>query len=1210
MGAHVEERGMQAIRWGDKRSIGAVLAVALAIVTSLVLATSARAADCSPGDLSYNGACGPEFETPAWGDGDGWTDPSKYSTIQLADLTASGVDNLIARNDDGVEIWRFDTTVGQWRPAIGADGHPEVLTDFRSPSLSESGPNWTQAPYYSTIQTAVLTPGGAADIIARFPDGMRVYAYTPPAGKPHDIDGGTWSLISSKGPFSDADGYTDPSLYLTIHVIGAQNGRPAQMLAQTADGLVVYTWNGSGWTKVSPDPIGTHQSDPSNYLTLQWANLPSKDGVVHAVVEDLSGGLTAQYESGGKWLSLGVNPSPGPFALSEPPISADCNFNDDQCFGSSPSYYETLRLGDIVGDGNHAEALGRLSDGLRVWQLGSDGSTWSRLATLKALAGTSPPAGQWASIRLGNVLGAKGQQVLALDGNHLQTWSYDSQSNSWTQLAPSAPLDLGGDMWNNDASYYSTIRVGVVTPGGHEAVVARGPFGIRTWFYNLTANSGWTSYLPQDTSSYPQFSGGQAAAFQSLNTLAKQNGAIGRDDNTVRDFWTGQNAPDTDALQTLESRIAQLARCSGTTDPNGPPPYTTCTPPTGSTGFTADDWTTVVNQVLEEIESAITVDHFFSTVSTLGTRLFINQGSELDTIAADLGLQAAENNNQVTVAPGEIAAAVLAIAGSLADEVPGAGPALEVASELTGLMTSGSETFNSEFNTTLAGLRDRFTTMLEEAQKTLLVQSVDVRQSYGLLSLVNQLRATGGPWDKPDINGLTSANNQGFASWVYSQLLPSIYARYHVTGCDKGDPSGQRQHCFVSHPNASFFVKSLSDGQPLDFDVIGPPPSNSWGGQPCRVSHPIIGPSEYGCEYSGMDDGVANKVWGQPAQKCVYNGTAATIWTFACNVGVNPERSITLAEGPTYGWDFTNYCGQPAVAPGGGFQCADGSASVGKGTQVSVSGSATVPASFQVTSASLVHDGLLNEPLGRGELVSHNDGAAVGSVALTPGSSPGEFVSPGAPGARFATLQVGADAGGQRTVTLTLQNVTVGTPAACQQLPASDTLATPQFELDTQVSLSDGQSSRTVSIPGVWRCIRNAAEVVSGLQTVPSKALVQTPGLDVSLAGPHAVTAGQKVTYRIRVRNTRNSTDRASSSLWHVFVQANLGTNPHGAGPLQSSTTELQELRAGKSKSVRFHAQIPSGVSGSVCVAALASADATVPASVEICPTIAGRKHK
>jgi hypothetical protein len=329
----------------------AVLAVAAAVCVAVLLGFpapgSARAADCSLSDLGYNGACGPQFEIPAWGDGAGWTKPSKYSTIQLADLTGNGVDELIARNDDGIEIWTFDTKLGQWRPAVDKNGNPEVLNDFRSPLPSESGPNWTQAAYYSTIQTVDLTGTGAHAIIARFPGGMRVFRYTPPAGS-KSIDGGTWSSTAA-GPFSDADGYTDPSLYLSIHTIDAGSGWPAMLLAQSKAGVVVYDWNGSGWVKQSPSPYGPYSADPALYLDLQWATVSVNGKTFPAVVERNPDGVLVQYLSGGKWVVAGPQPNPGPFADEDP--SADCGFSDNEavghCFGSSPSYYETLRFASI-----------------------------------------------------------------------------------------------------------------------------------------------------------------------------------------------------------------------------------------------------------------------------------------------------------------------------------------------------------------------------------------------------------------------------------------------------------------------------------------------------------------------------------------------------------------------------------------------------------------------------------------------------------------------------------------------------------------------------------------------------------------------------------------------------------------------------------------------------------------------------------------------
>ena len=34
---------------------------------------------------------------------------------------------MLARNDQGLEIYRFDTSVGQWRPQVDANGVPQAL---------------------------------------------------------------------------------------------------------------------------------------------------------------------------------------------------------------------------------------------------------------------------------------------------------------------------------------------------------------------------------------------------------------------------------------------------------------------------------------------------------------------------------------------------------------------------------------------------------------------------------------------------------------------------------------------------------------------------------------------------------------------------------------------------------------------------------------------------------------------------------------------------------------------------------------------------------------------------------------------------------------------------------------------------------------------------------------------------------------------------
>jgi hypothetical protein len=1186
-------------------------------VLGFSLPATARAADCpSLADYAYNGACGPEFEMPAWGDGAGWTDPSKYTTIQLADLTGNGVDELIARNDDGLEIWTFDTTVGQWRPAIGKNGKPEVLTDFHSPLPSASGPNWTEPQYYSTIQTAQLdSPVGGADIIARFPDGIRVYRYQPPAGS-QSIEGGSWSLVSQKGPFSDAEGYTAPSSYLTIHAIGKTSERPAEIAARTPDGdIVVYDWTGSGWIKNSAMRGWAMDANPAHYLSLRWVRLevstPEATLNVPALVFTLGYGMITLYQPftpTGFW-SAWASSDHRPFA-DFPNNGADCSYEDypaHGCFASSPSYYETLRFANVVASDafDQRTMLARLSDGLHVYQLSADEQTWQPLPTLTDLRGTTsdqPPLspGRWASIRTGDILSNGRDQVLALDGKALQAWSYAPTSNAWTKLSPSQPLLLGGDMWDNNPSYYSTIRVGRVTPGGGDAVIARGPFGIRTWFYDLHGNSGWTSYLPTDTSSYPQFSGGQAAAFGALTSQAKSHGAIPSSDTSVRDVWTGENAASRSALDALRQTILGFAGCSGGTDGN--PPFTMCTPPLGSAGFTAADWTAVVNEALNEIGLADAVDDFFTTLNTVRQKMFIVDGAELDGIAQKLGLQGATDNQMMMVSGFDIMGTILKILGAIVAAVPGgeaAGAALTAVGELAGLVASDSKTLTSEFPAKYADLKEKFADMVTEIDKGLEVQSQEVRSSYGLMSLIAKLTAPGGAWSDPDTIGLESVNDQGFALWVYQQLLPTLYVRYHVTNCDGIDKETGQQRCMYTGSTYGVYTGATSTSP--DFALIGLPPVGSE--RPCRFEGGY-------CNFEVLPTEIATKVWGPLSETCDYKpGNPNTKWAFnSCNVGVNRQASMTLEDGPANGWDFQDYCGDPLIFFDSRCPSVAGSATVGGG-QVALGGTLTLPPRFEVKSATIVAGRLLYEPAGpdggAAELVDRASGRALGAVRLLRHGTVRAFTSR-TPRAR---LTLRTERGGQVAYHLTLTAVKVRVPSACQALPVSDSLVTPPFELTSTLRLRDGSKTDTVSLPAVWRCVRDRAGLIAEMLPVHEPGPAQRPGLAVRLSGPTTVTSGSTVTYGITARNTRRGPrDRDVSSLWHLALEvfSTIRPTPGGTSTLPRAifVGRLPELRRGRSRTMLFRVHIPSTAAGSFCVGVVGDADSARPASSQLCRSI------
>jgi hypothetical protein len=229
---------------------------ALAAVLAVPGVASAQQSQCPETNPSYTDACGPTFVLPGWGDAGGWTDPSQYSTIQLADLNGDGSDELLGRNDQGLEIWRFDTSVGQWRPQVNANGTPIALSAFASPPPGDKpATDWTKPQYYSTIQAADIDGRPGEEILARFADGMHAWSYTPPAGS-NSIDGGTWRQIATGGPFGDAAGGADPSIYSTIQAAQFQTGAPGLLFARVSvdddddpvPTVLSYGWDAGGGT--------------------------------------------------------------------------------------------------------------------------------------------------------------------------------------------------------------------------------------------------------------------------------------------------------------------------------------------------------------------------------------------------------------------------------------------------------------------------------------------------------------------------------------------------------------------------------------------------------------------------------------------------------------------------------------------------------------------------------------------------------------------------------------------------------------------------------------------------------------------------------------------------------------------------------------------------------------------------------------------------
>jgi hypothetical protein len=184
-----------------------------------------------------------------------------------------------------------------------------------------------------------------------------------------------------------------------------------------------------------------------------------------------------------------------------------------------------------------------------------------------------------------------------------------------------------------------------------------------------------------------------------------------------------------------------------------------------------------------------------------------------------------------------------------------------------------------------------------------------------------------------------------------------------------------------------------------------------------------------------------------------------------------------------------------------------------------------------------------------------------------------------------------------------LSRVRVAIPEPCQELPASDSLTTPRFQVTTSLKRSDGDKTIAISLPTTWRCVRNRAGTITEMRTITPTLPAQRPGLRVSIHGPRSVIPGATISYTIQVRNIRRGPhNRTISSLWNLITRVNLTpartrqptTRVHFA--TTTVVRRLRELRRGQSKTLRIPIHIPAALSKThlrrVCVTAGTTADA------------------
>ncbi|MCU0308737.1 MAG: hypothetical protein MUE51_13415, partial [Thermoleophilia bacterium] len=710
-------------------------------------------------------------------------------------------------------------------------------------------------------------------------------------------------------------------------------------------------------------------------------------------------------------------------------------------------------------------------------------------------------------------------------------------------------------------------------------------------------------------------------AYAALNRLAVAQGLIPV--GAIRDVWASENAPQPQDLTRLTAGLPGVAGCSAAA--GSPPQVASCTPPAGSSGFTAAQWTAVVNRMLAEADAAGEVLAYFTDLKTLRDGLFLQENAELPSIGSDLGLQAAAANT-APFNPLGLMAGSLGIAASIAGLIPEVGAelsaALWVASEATSMIPQTSPTAtSSELPSTYAGLQARFATMVSETEKGLAVMSQQVRQDSSLLGLVSQLRASG-PWASSNLDtiGMQSAANQAFAIWVYQALMPTVFDRYGITQCAVygnalcyGPASGT--------PGVIGGSTSPNNETPFNFIMIGPQRDLD-GGVPCYSDDQDV---DADCTFTPPSATLMNSVWGAPTAACSYvPGKAATAWTFGCNAGVDP--TTTIGQNP---WDFTTHVGAFDVstshcgAPFGncaGFATAGATAQerttartahglVGTrpivlarpraGGRPAAPGRAAIRAAFglprdmRLAGATLRLDRVLVEP-GSGELTAARDrrGRPPLRLRLAPAGA-GRFVAAtaGRTPVRVAVRVRPVRAGGLRA-SLTISGPVLRTPRACHALPAAVATAGAPLQLESRLVIGDGRRGVRVDLVHDVRCRRDARGTVSRLEYVRTPARRTRSGPALAVRGPGVVTPGATARYVARVRNPRRDGARVVSSLWDVTLTAG------------GRTSRIRELRRGRTRTVALTLRVPRTARGRFCTVVTAAATGTRADRAQVCARV------
>ena len=278
--------------------------------------------------------------SPALDDGHGWTAPQQYRTITTGDLDGDGrAPELIGRSTAGLEWYRWNTTARVWAQMPNPPDQDDTPTDT---DVRWHGAGWDDDPSgYDTIQTGDIDRDGRDEIIGRGEDGVQILdlpagsnqwlQYPTTAAFETQLHGFLYPDFGTGDTDLPPEDWTNPAYFSTLQVVRTHAADPLHGL------VLARRLHGLEFTR-----IGNYE-DRANPVSPHLGRVRNFDWTVNTTSNTV--GTTA----------------PGQTLVQLPALSDRCGFDQ-------PRYYDTIRVGDIDGDGT-SEVVARDFGGLRTWKL-------------------------------------------------------------------------------------------------------------------------------------------------------------------------------------------------------------------------------------------------------------------------------------------------------------------------------------------------------------------------------------------------------------------------------------------------------------------------------------------------------------------------------------------------------------------------------------------------------------------------------------------------------------------------------------------------------------------------------------------------------------------------------------------------------------------------------------------------------------------------